>query len=116
MRSLLQVCTRLMQTMQAVPQVVLARVHGLATAAGCQLVATADLAVAAESAGFATPGGRGGWFCHTPMVAVARASHASVPWRWRFTGDVIDAATASSGAWSTGSSPTTSSTTPASSC
>src|SRR5712691_92879 len=45
---------------------------GLATAAGCQLVATADLAVASENASFATPGGKGGWFCHTPMVAVAR--------------------------------------------
>jgi len=47
---------------------VVARVHGLATAAGCQLVASADLAVASEDAGFATPGGKGGWFCHTPMV------------------------------------------------
>ena len=57
-RSLLALCTELMQTIQAVPQVVIARVHGLATAAGCQLVASCDLAVAAESAGFARPAGR----------------------------------------------------------
>ena len=94
MRRLLQVCTELMLTMQAVPQVVLARVHGLATAAGCQLVASADLAVAAESAGFATPGGRGGWFCHTPMVAVARAIPRKRAVEMGFTGDVVDAATA----------------------
>src|SRR3954464_13905575 len=60
-RSLLKLCTELMQTVQDVPQVVLARVHALATAAGCQLVASCDLAVAAESAGFAAPGGKGGW-------------------------------------------------------
>src|SRR3984885_2517575 len=71
-RSLLLTCTELMTLMQQVPQPVVARVRGLATAAGCQLVATADLAVASEEAGFAAPGGKGGWFCHTPMVAVAR--------------------------------------------
>src|SRR2546423_3369904 len=68
-RSLLATCTELMTLMQQVPQPVVARVHGLATAAGCQLVASADLAVASENAGFAAPGGKGGWFCHTPMVA-----------------------------------------------
>ena len=61
-RSLLALCTELMGTLQSVPQVVVARVHALATAAGCQLVASCDLAVAAESAGFAAPGGKGGWF------------------------------------------------------
>src|SRR4051812_30512100 len=71
-RLLLDTCLELMRLIQSVPQVVLARVHGLATAAGCQLVATCDLAVAAQSAGFAAPGGKGGWFCHTPMVAIAR--------------------------------------------
>ena len=71
-RTLLETCTDLLDTMQAIPQPIVARVHGLATAAGCQLVATADLAVAAESAGFAAPGGKGGWFCHTPMVAIGR--------------------------------------------
>src|ERR1035441_6382699 len=71
-RSLLMTCTELMTLIQKVPQPVVARVHGLATAAGCQLVASADLAVASENAGFAAPGGKGGWFCHTPMVAIAR--------------------------------------------
>src|ERR1700752_1247421 len=65
MRKLFAVCAELMATVQSVPQPVVARVHGLATGAGCQLVATADLAVAAEDARFATPGGRGGWFCTT---------------------------------------------------
>ena len=62
MRALLSTCTDLMTLIQQVPQPVVARVHGLATAAGCQLVASADLAVAADGAGFATPGGKGGWF------------------------------------------------------
>ena len=61
-RDLLKLCTKLMQTIQEVPQVVIARVHAIATAAGCQLVATCDLAVAAESASFALPGGKAGWF------------------------------------------------------
>ena len=72
-RELLALCTDVMCTIQSVPQVVVARVHALATAAGCQLVASCDLAVAAESAGFALPGGKGGWFCHTPAVPVARS-------------------------------------------
>src|SRR5688500_5649372 len=93
-RSLLLLCTELMQTIQSVPQVVLARVHALATAAGCQLVASCDLAVAAESAGFATPGGKFGWFCHTPMVAVARNVGRKRAMEMALTGDVIDAATA----------------------
>jgi enoyl-CoA hydratase/carnithine racemase len=93
-RSLLQLCTELMQTIQGVPQVVLARVHALATAAGCQLVASCDLAVAAESAGFAAPGGKGGWFCHTPMVAIARNVGRKRAMELALTGDVIDAATA----------------------
>ncbi|MCZ2859749.1 enoyl-CoA hydratase-related protein [Blastococcus sp. VKM Ac-2987] len=93
-RSLLRLCTELMQTVQDVPQVVLARVHALATAAGCQLVASCDLAVAAESAGFAAPGGKGGWFCHTPMVAIARNVGRKRAMELALTGDVIDAATA----------------------
>src|SRR3954447_22852477 len=60
-RELLTLCTEVMQTIQAVPQVVVAKVQAIATAAGCQLVATCDLAVAAESAAFALPGGKGGW-------------------------------------------------------
>ncbi len=93
-RSLLALCTELMGTIQQVPQVVVARVHALATAAGCQLVASCDLAVAAESAGFAAPGGKGGWFCHTPMVAIARNVGRKRAMELALTGDVIDAATA----------------------
>src|SRR5215212_921802 len=93
-RSLLKLCTELMQTVQDVPQVVIARVHALATAAGCQLVASCDLAVAAESAGFAAPGGKGGWFCHTPMVAIARNVGRKRAMELALTGDVIDARTA----------------------
>lgn len=93
-RSMLLLCTELMQTIQSVPQVVIARVHALATAAGCQLVASCDLAVASESAGFAAPGGKGGWFCHTPMVAIARNVGRKRAMELALTGDVVDAATA----------------------
>jgi enoyl-CoA hydratase/carnithine racemase len=93
-RELLRVCTALMDTIQSIPQPVLARVHGLATAAGCQLVATCDLAVASTEAAFATPGGRGGWFCTTPMVAVARNVGRKRALEMALTGDTIDAGTA----------------------
>jgi enoyl-CoA hydratase/carnithine racemase len=93
-RKLLGTCTELMTLMQQVPQPVVARVHGLATAAGCQLVASADLAVASEDAGFATPGGKGGWFCHTPMVAGARNVGRKRAMELAMSGDVIDARTA----------------------
>jgi enoyl-CoA hydratase/carnithine racemase len=93
-RELLRLCTELMATVQSVPQVVIARVHGLATAAGCQLVASCDLAVAAESAGFALPGGKGGWFCHTPAVPVARSIGRKRLMELVLTGDPVDAATA----------------------
>jgi enoyl-CoA hydratase/carnithine racemase len=93
-RELLRLCTELMRTIETVPQVVVARVHGLATAAGCQLVASCDLAVAGASAGFALPGGKGGWFCHTPSVPVARAVGRKRLMELALTGDVIDAATA----------------------
>jgi enoyl-CoA hydratase/carnithine racemase len=93
-RALLVTCTELMTLMQQVPQPVVARVHGLATAAGCQLVASADLAVASEEAGFAAPGGKGGWFCHTPMVAVARNVGRKRAAELALSGDVIDAQTA----------------------
>ena len=93
-RELLDLCTALMQTIQSVPQVVIARVHALATAAGCQLVASCDLAIAAESAGFALPGGKGGWFCHTPAVPVARAIGRKRLMELALTGDVVDARTA----------------------
>jgi len=93
-RSLLVTCTELMTMIQQVPQPVVARVHGLATAAGCQLVATADLAVASENAGFAAPGGKGGWFCHTPMVAIARNVGRKRAMEMALSGDVVDARTA----------------------
>ncbi|MGI8697990.1 MAG: enoyl-CoA hydratase-related protein [Mycobacteriales bacterium] len=93
-RRLLFTCTDLVALMQRIPQPVLARVHGLATAAGCQLVAAADLAVAADTAGFAAPGGKGGWFCHTPMVEIARNVGRKRAAELAMTGDVIDAGTA----------------------
>jgi enoyl-CoA hydratase/carnithine racemase len=93
-RRLLWTCTELMDLMQTVPQPVVAQVHALATAAGCQLVATCDLAVAADTAAFAAPGGKGGWFCHTPMVAIARNVGRKRAMEIGLTGDVIDAATA----------------------
>ena len=96
-RTMLETCTELLGTMQVIPQPIVARVHGLATAAGFQLVATADLAVAAESAGFAAPGGKGGWFCHTPMVAIGRAVGRKRALEIALTGDTIDARTA--GEW-----------------
>ena len=94
MRELLATCTELMLLVQAVPQPVLASVHGPAWAAGCQLVATCDLAVAAEEATFAAPGGRGGWFCHTPMVAIGRAVPRKQALELALTGEPVDAATA----------------------
>ena len=92
--NLFDVCTEMMNMVQSVPQVVIARVHALATAAGCQLVATCDLAVAAESAAFAIPGGKGGLFCHTPLVAVARNISRKRAMQMALTGDPITAATA----------------------
>lgn len=93
---LFEVCTEMMNTIQSVPQPVIAKVHALATAAGCQLVATCDLAIAAESAAFAIPGGRGGLFCHTPLVAVARNVGRKRAMEMALTGDLVDAATAAS--------------------
>jgi enoyl-CoA hydratase/carnithine racemase len=94
MRKLFDVCEDFMRTIQQVPQPVVAQVQGVATAAGCQLVATCDLAVAAEIATFATPGGKGAWFCTTPMVAVSRAIGHKRALELLFTGDPIDARTA----------------------
>lgn len=93
-RHVFEVCTAMMTTIQSLPQPVCARVHALATAAGCQLVASCDLAIAAESAAFAIPGGKGGLFCHTPLVAVARSVGRKRALEMAFTGDPIDAATA----------------------
>ena len=87
-------CSIMMQTMHQVPQPIVARVHALATAAGCQLVASCDLAVAARSASFAIPGGKGGLFCHTPLVAVARSLPPKRALEMAMTGDAISAETA----------------------
>src|SRR5262249_55549894 len=94
MTRLLEACTTLMRTLQSIPQPVVAAVQGIATAAGCPLVASADLAVAADSARFATPGGKGGWFCITPMIAVQRVMTQKRALELVFTGDEIDAPTA----------------------
>ncbi|WP_181275045.1 enoyl-CoA hydratase [Brevibacterium oceani] len=84
-------CSRLMQIIQHIPQPVIAQVQGVATAAGCQLVATCDLAVAAASARFATPGVKIGLFCSTPMVALSRAVPAKTAMRMLLTGDFVSA-------------------------
>jgi enoyl-CoA hydratase/carnithine racemase len=93
-RELFSTCVALMQRLHEIPQPVIAKVHGVATAAGCQLVAACDLAVASEDAQFATPGVNIGLFCSTPMVAVSRAIGRKRALEMLFTGDVIDAATA----------------------
>ena len=93
-KALLDVCTDMMTLTQQIPQVTIARVHSLATAAGCQLVASCDLAVAGESAAFQAPGGKGGLFCHTPMVAISRAVGRKRGLEMALTGDPIDAHTA----------------------
>ena len=93
-RELFLVCTEMMNTLQSLPQPVVARVHALATAGGCQLVASCDLAVAADTASFAIPGGKAGLFCHTPLVAVARNVGRKRALELALTGDAIDAATA----------------------
>ncbi len=87
-------CSRAMQALQALPQPVIARVHGIATAAGCQLVAACDLAVAAADARFATSGINYGLFCATPAVPVSRNVSRKRAFEMLFTGDFIDAATA----------------------
>jgi enoyl-CoA hydratase/carnithine racemase len=94
MRRLLTVCTDVMIGIARLPVPVVARVQGIATAAGCQLVASCDLAVAVGQASFAAPGGRGGWFCHTPLVAIARAVGVRRALELGMTGDPIDAQTA----------------------
>jgi len=87
-------CSRLMTRIVRLPKPVIARVHGVATAAGCQLVASCDLAVAAETARFATPGVNIGLFCSTPMVALSRAVGRKQAMEMLLTGDLVDAARA----------------------
>jgi enoyl-CoA hydratase/carnithine racemase len=93
-RHVFDVCTQLMELIQAIPQPVIARVHRIATAAGCQLVATCDLAVASEEAKFATPGVRIGLFCTTPMVALSRAIGRKRAMQMLLTGEAISAESA----------------------
>ncbi len=87
-------CTALMDAVQGIPQPVIAEVAGVATAAGAQLVAACDLAVAAEEATFATPGVKIGLFCTTPMVALTRAIGRKRAFEMLLTGEPIDARTA----------------------
>ena len=93
-RQIFDLCTDLMTAIQRIPQPVIAQVDGMATAAGCQLVAACDLVVASENARFATPGVRIGLFCSTPMVALTRAIGRKRALEMLLTGKSIDAATA----------------------
>jgi enoyl-CoA hydratase/carnithine racemase len=93
-REIFDTCVRLMTAIQTIPQPVIAEVAGIATAAGCQLVATCDLAIASSEATFATPGVNIGLFCTTPMVALTRAIGRKRAMEMLLTGDVIDAQTA----------------------
>ncbi|MGA8597001.1 MAG: enoyl-CoA hydratase [Bryobacteraceae bacterium] len=93
-RQIFDVCCELMLKIQSIPQPVIAEVQGIATAAGCQLVATCDLAIACEEAAFATPGVRIGLFCTTPMVALSRAIGRKRALQMLLTGEMIDARTA----------------------
>ena len=89
-----ELCSRLMTAIVRLPKPVIARVHGIATAAGCQLVASCDLAVAADTARFATPGVNIGLFCSTPMVALSRAVGRKAAMEMLLTGELIDASRA----------------------
>jgi enoyl-CoA hydratase/carnithine racemase len=93
-RTVFDTCVRLMETLQAIPQPVIAEIAGIATAAGCQLVATCDLAIASSEAKFATPGVKIGLFCTTPMVALTRAIGRKRAMEMLLTGEMIDAQTA----------------------
>jgi len=93
-QEIFEVCTRMMDKIQRIPQPVIAAVQGIASAAGCQLVATCDLAIAAEGARFATPGVRIGLFCSTPMVALSRNIGRKRALEMLLTGTPIDARTA----------------------
>jgi len=90
-RALFEDCVRLMELIQQVPQPVVAAVQGLATAAGCQLAASCDLVIAAENAGFATPGVKIGFFCTTPMVALTRSIGRKRALEMLLTGRVVAA-------------------------
>src|SRR6185503_15938548 len=87
-------CAKLMQTIVRLPKPVIAQIHGVATAAGCQLVASCDLAVASDASRFATPGVNIGLFCSTPMVALSRNVPRKMAMEMLLTGDLVDAKTA----------------------
>jgi len=90
-RRTFDVCCELMTKIQSIPQPLIAEIQGIATAAGCQLVATCDLAIAAEEVSFGTPGVRIGLFCTTPMVALSRAIGRKRALQMLLTGDMISA-------------------------
>ncbi|HEY6349159.1 MAG TPA: enoyl-CoA hydratase [Candidatus Angelobacter sp.] len=93
-RRIFDVCSELMKKIQSIPQPVIARIQGMATAAGCQLVAACDLAVASDQAAFATPGVKIGLFCTTPMVALSRAIGRKRALQMLLTGEMVNAVTA----------------------
>jgi len=93
-KALFEQCAQVMMMIKRLPQPVIAKVHGIATAAGCQLVASCDLAVASESARFATSGINVGLFCSTPGVAISRNMPGKHAMKMLLTGDFIDASTA----------------------
>jgi len=93
-REIFDVCTEMMQKVQSIPQPVIAEVSGVATAAGCQLVASCDLAIASDDSRFATPGVKIGLFCTTPMVALTRAIGRKRAMEMLVTGEFVDAKTA----------------------
>ena len=93
-RHVFETCTEMMRAIQAIPQPVIAEVDGIATAAGCQLVATCDLALASETSRFATPGVKIGLFCSTPMVALTRCIGRKRALEMLLTGKMINAAQA----------------------
>jgi enoyl-CoA hydratase/carnithine racemase len=93
-RRIFDVCAELMTKVQSIPQPVIAEVQGIATAAGCQLVATCDMAIASEDAAFATPGVKIGLFCTTPMVALTRAIGRKRALQMLMTGEMVPARTA----------------------
>jgi enoyl-CoA hydratase/carnithine racemase len=90
-RTVFTTCMKMMLLLHKIPQPVIARVHGIATAAGCQLVAACDLAIAAADARFGTPGVKIGFFCTTPMVPLSRAIGRKKALEMLFTGEFISA-------------------------
>jgi len=95
-RETFDLCVKLMEKIQSIPQPVIAEIDGIATAAGCQLVATCDLAIASTTSTFATPGVKIGLFCTTPMVALTRAIGRKRAMEMLLTGEFVDAETAAS--------------------